>query len=205
MATIILDVPDVTGSSDMAGYVGKLPCETVRESLYCPQPTTVGTTTTVNKAKHSDINVVRYRDSGSPKLATAASAGTLYTEVKITLFRTVNSVTAKYMEYTLGNVYISRYEAGTLDAEGFEFEPYINSSDPMPPPEWGVAALLASSGLPAGVRQQPRPVRGGARGMPSSDNKELERLWFNAGTVKWTFANPNVETGWNIVSSSTLA
>ena len=207
MAKIILDCPNITGSSDLAGYTGKLPCESIRETLYCPQPTTSSSgVVTVNQARHSDICVVRYRDSGSPNLAAAASSATLMATVTITLFRVAGepAVTTKYMEYTLTNAYISRYESGTLDAEGFEFEPYINPSDPMPPPEWGVAALLASTQMPAGVRQQPRPVRGGSRGMPAAANKELERIWFNAASVKWSHTTPNVEAGWNIVQGTTL-
>ena len=215
MATIILDMGStITGSSNLTGYVGKMPCEVVRDSLYSPKPTTTGTSnTTVNKALHSDIAVVRYRDSASPKLAAAASSGTLFGTiaapiVKITLFRTESSTTTKYMEYELGAVYISRYESGTLDADGLEFEPYVNPSDPMPPPSWGLAALLgATSTLPAGVRQAPRPVRGGARGLPAASNKELERVWLNAGSVKWTYTltSGSVSAGWNITTGASIA
>ena len=109
------------------------------------------------------------------------------------------------------NVYISRYESGTLDAEGLEFEPYINPSDPMPPPSWGIGALTGRGTLPAGVRQAPRPVRGGARGLPSETNRELERIWLNAGEVTWTYtkysatgtSTGTVESTWNIVGAHT--
>lgn len=206
MATIILDVPNIAGSSTLTGYVNKLPALSLRDSLYTPLPTGTSSNTTVSKAEHSDINIVRYRDAGSPKLAAAASAATLFATVQIVLFR-VGPTTTKYMQYDLTNVYLSRYECGTLDADGFEFEPYMNPSDPMPPPAWGTAALLGKANMPQTVRQHPRPVRGGARGLPAAANRELERLWFNAATVKWTYTLPSssVSTGWNIVGGSNLA
>ncbi len=214
MATIIVDIPGVTGPSTITGYTGKLPAEAIRESIYAPKSTsTTSTSSTIDTAVHSDINIVRYRDSASPKLATAASAGTLYATTTITLFRTYGSGTSssvkKYMEYSLKNVYISRYESGTLDAEGLEFEPYINPSDPVPPPSWGISAFLGTTPVPAGVRQAPRPVRGGARGLPAETNRELERLWLNPEEVTWTYTKYNaagtstgtVSATWNIVTT----
>ena len=204
MATIILDCPNISGSATLTGYANKLPALSIRDSLYTPIP--AAGSTTVSQAQHSDINIVRYRDAGSPKLAAAASAATLMATVTITLFR-VGTTAVKYMEYVLTNAYLSRYECGTVDADGFEFEPYMNPSDPMPPPAWGTAALLGKSNMPDTVRQHPRPVRGGARGLPAAANRELERLWFNAATVKWTYTLPgsSVSAGWNIVGGSNLA
>ena len=206
MATIVLDVPNISGSTELTGYETKLPALSIRDSLYTPLPTGTSNNTTVSVAQHSDINIVRYRDAGSPKLAAAASAATLFATVKIILFRQ-GTATVKYMEYELANVYLSRYECGTLDAEGLEFEPYMNPSDPMPPPAWGAAALLGKANMPQTVRQHPRPVRGGARGLPATANRELERLWFNAASVKWTYSltGSSVSAGWNIVGGSNLA
>lgn len=211
MATIILDMTPITGSSTLKGFEDKLPVEAIRESLVRPkQVSTASSVRSVNRTLHSDICLVRYRDSASPKLATAASAATHFSEAFISLFRTLEGVGPKeYMQYSLKDVFISRYEAGTVDAEGAEWEPHLNPGDPMPPPSWGISSVVGMTGIPTGFRQAPRPVCPAARGMPAESNKELERIWLSAGQVEWKYtiytelgaASGSVSGEWNIVGN----
>ena len=212
MATIILNMSTVQGSSTLEGYEEQMPAEAIRESLVRPkQASTSSAVRSVNRTMHSDICVVRYRDQASPKLATAASAATLFNSVDISLFRTLEGVGPKpYMEYRLSNVFISRYEAGTVDADGAEWQPHLNPGDPMPPPSWGISSVVGVTGIPGGFRQAPRPVVPSPRGLPSESNKELERVWLSATEVTWKYtiytaagaASGAVSAGWNIASNS---
>ena len=117
----------------------------------------------------------------------------------------------QYMKYTLGQTFVSRYENGTLDEDGIEFEPTMVPSAATAPPSWGAMGLMASvlGNSAVNMRPAPRSLRGGSRRGPQ--NQEVERIWLNAATVKWTYTpyaqgemGGTVEKGWNIQQGTEL-
>ena len=68
MANIIVDIPNVTGEATMAGYVDKLEAIAMVDVIKAAVENT--------KTQVSEINVTRYRDRASPKLAEHCSVGT---------------------------------------------------------------------------------------------------------------------------------
>lgn len=213
MAVITVNIPNVVGESVVAGHADELDAIAIRESLEVA--VAQGTARNVGQAKHSDVELTRYRDRASPKLAEVCAAGENIGTVKVYLFRTQGEGVVPFMCWELTDAYVSRIEADTRDEQGEAFMPHLISdtsqqvAQTRPPPVYGFGSLLGSSASPT-IRLSPRALIPTARGAPG--NQEVERLWLNATTVKWTYtpyvhgvAGGVVEKGWNIKTGAPLA
>ncbi len=189
MAEIIVNVPNILGASTKAAYTDQLEAISIRETLEVGvQAGSAGGRGGIGRGKQSDIQLTRYKDRASPKLAEACSAALNLGEVTMVLFRVVESGSVPYMRYTLSNTYISRIEHDTLDEESIAFHQHLYpSTRGLPVPGGiGMASLLSPvvASLASTTRNFPQPVVG-PRSAPS--NREVERIWLNPSVVKWEY------------------
>ena len=195
MATIVVEIPDISGQSTVSGFADKIDALGISERMLV---TTAGgarprSGRTVGKAKHQDIQLVRHADLASPKLKVACSSGQNLGEVKIHLFRTIEQGVVVYFTYTLTETFVSRVDVLTADNTG---QAYTEHWSPDAA-EWKVARSTAF----ARVRVTPMfPVPSG-----TPTNREVEHVWFNAASVRWSYtpyvegrAGGAIEKAWNI-------
>ena len=217
MAVIVVDFgKDIPGESTLRNkYKDMADALAIRESLEVTTPQASGRTNaarTVGQAKHSDIELIRYKDRASAKLAQACAAGEPIKAVKIHLFRSLEKGPAVYMVYELTDVFVARIEHETMDGNGQVFQPhFVAASETNPPPSAGLASVL--SGLTrsqvGAIRTASRPAVGTMRGATGA--REIERVWLNPATVRWVFTpyvngkkKGEISKGWNIQSSEEL-
>ncbi len=196
MAVIAVEIDGILGECTIEGYADKLDALALEESIEVAVPQTAGSAGPgggVGRARHSEIELTRYKDRASPKLAQACSAAENLGTVKIHLFRALETGAAVYMSYTLAETFVSRIEHDTLEERGVAFQPHMrpHSSGMLLPSKQGIASLVGVvvkpilGGNAAILRPAPRPVHGQARG--PATNREIERLWLNASDVTWTY------------------
>lgn len=210
MAVIVVEFAGIPGESTVSGFEEKVDALALREAIEVATPQASGRTRgarTVGQAKHSDIELVRYKDRASAKLAQACAAGENLGQVRINLFRTLEQGLVVYMTYLLDSVFVSRIEHDTLDGNGVVFQPhFVATSVTNPAPATGLASVL--SGLArsqvGAIRMASRPATGGGlRGAPGS--REVERVWLNSANVRWSYTpyehgikKGAIEKAWNI-------
>ena len=213
MATIILDIASIAGESSKAGYQGKLDALSIRDSIEITSAySSTGTTATrtAGASKQSDIELIRKRDKGSPLLAQACAAGTDLGTVNIYLLKTVGTGMSAFMQFTLKDTYVSRYESETDDESGVAYQPHLGSqgaSMPKLPP-----ALVGASSLIGAETGRPSP-RALIPALPDTPrNIEIERLWLNASGVIWkytpytgTVAGGAVLKGWSTLTAEEIS
>ncbi len=199
MATITVSIPSIVGESNIADHEEQIEAIALRDAIE---------TASVN-SKHSDIELVRYRDRASPKLAVACASGMNLGEIVITLFRSAQGL-RPYMTYTLSQTFVSRIEHDTLDDNGVALQPHFAGSNVTSPTSsvgiGSVVAVLARSRSSGPL--VPRSITGIPRG--AETNKNIERVWFNASQVRWTYtpyssngvASGMIERAWNIQQGS---
>lgn len=217
MAVIVVDFGKaIPGESTLRNkYKDMADALAIRESLEVPTPQASGRTNaarTVGQAKHSDIELIRYKDRASAKLAQACAAGEAIASVKIHLFRALEKGPAVYMVYELEDVFVSRIEHDTMDGNGLVFQPhFVAASETNPPPSAGLASVL--SGLSrtqvGAIRTASRPAVGTTRGAAGA--REIERVWLQPAKVRWVFTPyvdgkgmGSVSKGWNIQQAQEL-
>ena len=209
MAVIVAEFENIPGESTVTGFEEKVDALAIRESLEVAAAQVsgaVGGARTVGQARHSDIELVRIKDRASPKLAQACSSGENLGEMKINLFRTLEQGLVVFMTYTLSQTFVSRIENDTLDGNGVPYLPhFISTSVIGPSPALGLASVVAplARGQAHAMRVAPRPAVQGIRG--PLGNLEIERVWFNAAQVRWTYtpythgvAGGVIEKAWNV-------
>ena len=214
MAVIVVDIQSILGESQIVDYEDKIDALSIRETIETAALQGSGRirgARTVGQSRHSDIELTRYKDRASPKLAVACSSGMNLGEVSISLFRSIESGIVPYMRYTLSQTFVSRIEHDTLDENGVAFQPhFVDNSATSPPSTAGVGSIVAII-----ARQQnsgrlaPRSITGIPRG--ADTNREVERIWLNASQVRWTYtpfhfgrAGGAVERTWNIQQGAEL-
>ena len=205
MATIALELANIPGECMLADHIDQLDAVSLRDSLEIRASQGAGPS--VGRAQQRDVELTRYKDRASPKLAQACAAGEDLGEVKIHLFRTVGESVTKFMTYTLTEAFVSRIEYDTIDDVGSPFQPHIGPGEIAPPSELGAPALAGAVASPGSemIRLAPRSLIGGTRGTPG--NREVERLWLNAATIKWTYilaAGGSLEKGWDMRAGRSL-
>ena len=186
MAEIAVEIPDIVGACALAGYVGKCDAISIREVV----ETASAGSGAANRARCADIQVTRFRDKASPKIAEALSAAESVGNVRIAVFKTVGVTTTEIMRYELSDTYISRVEHETLDQDLHALLPHLNmttESQVLPPSDAGVTSLIARylSTRSVTAREAALPVYGSPRG--AALEKEIERIWFNATSITWTY------------------
>ena len=191
MADIAIKIDGIQGICTLANHANECDAFSIRETLELPTSEGgTGASGTGNRAKHSDIQVTRYRDKASPKLAEKLSAAASIGTVKIVVFKPVADTLTEILTYELEEAYISRMEYETVDQDLQALGPHINmttSSQALPPSESGLAALLSTylASRSVTAREAPRPVYGSPRG-PALE-QEIERIWFNSKKITWTY------------------
>ena len=215
MATIILDIgATIPGEATRTGFAGKLEALSIRDSIEIDSAyTTAGTTTTrtAGEAKQSDIELIRKRDKGSPLLAQACANGTDLGEVKIYLLKTVGTGLSTFMQFTLKDTYVSRYESETADDKGSAYKPHLGSlSSKLPKLS---AALVGVNTIlpPKDERGRPSP-RSLLPDLPgTARDTEIERVWLNASGVIWTYtpytgttAGGAIVKGWSTLNAAEI-
>ena len=211
MATIILEVPGIPGESTRTGYRGMMDALAIRDSIEVASSYSSSgaqaATRTVSATKHSDIELIRKRDKGSPLLAKACATGTDLGLVKIYLLKTVGLSMVPFMEFHLTATYVSRIESETDDENGRAFLPHLGSQGskrPVLSPTLvgGFSLINKETGRPAPralVSEVPADVR----------NSEIERVWLCPTSVTWkytpytgTVAGGVVQTTWSIAGAA---
>ncbi len=187
MATIVVEFNDIEGESTVAGFERKVDALSMRDSIEVSAPQGSGRTRsvrTVGQAKHSDVVLARHKDMASPKLAQVCASGQNIGEVKVNLFRTLDTGVVVYMTYVLSDTFVSRIEHETLDENGGAFQPHIAPRDT----DTGLNKLLVNdlnTTFAGGRRPEVMSAMNEASG--NRLNLEIERLWLNAAKVRWTY------------------
>ena len=186
MASILIQFPSDTGiigESTKEGYVDAVEAMGLRECVEVG----VGSSGSAGKARHSDIEVVRYKDSASPKLAVKCGSASKVGQVRINLFRTIGTGEKVYLEYLLEETYISRIEQETLDSQHVAFRPHLAEQTrglPLP----GAAGLATALGSPvADALASSRLILLPMEQTEKYTNLELERIYLNFTKVEWTY------------------
>ncbi len=197
MAIIAIEINKTgfEGECTIPGYVGKIDAIGIREAIEISVPQTPGGTSAAGaglRGRHADIELTRYHDKASPKLFEACSASLDLGDVRIHLFRTLETGVQVYMSYTLASTYISRIERATLDENGVGLLPNLNTSvrgAPPPASNTGIASLVAPlvTTQTSTTREVVRSAYGLQPGTPT--NLEIERVWLDANRITWTYTS----------------
>ncbi len=208
MAVIVVDIATIPGESRVADFQNKLDAVSIGDIIEVPVPKGGGgsASRTVGKSRHANVELVRYKDIGSPLLANACAGGTNLGTVDIYLFRTLETGLKPYLRYTLEETFVSRLEHETEDDMGTVYGPHIpdgGNNMVAASARHGAASLLSPSGSESATRPSVRGVI--ARPSFAAGNSDCERLWLNAGTIRWTYTEyqngqraGDTSQGWNI-------
>lgn len=207
MAVITVTFADIEGESSLSGYEGASDALAIRESIEMPLVSGGGRTRggrTSGTANHSDIELTRFKDIASPKLAQSCSAGLNIGPVVIRIFRMLEAGLVPFMTYNLTDVFVSRIEFETLNENGAAFEAHLSeSSIASLPPSMGAASVIQAELRKPNARIGVRPLSYAPRS--SYANQEVERVYLNPATVTWEFAQYTggiqtgaVAKGWDI-------
>ena len=212
MATIVAAFEDstgITGQSSVAGFADHVAVIGLRETIELGVP--ASGSGGAGKPKHSDFQLIRFRDSSSPKLAEACANAIDVGSVVITVFRTAGTGVVQFMQYLLSDgVYVSRIEQETLDEQHMAFGPHLMAPTrglPVPGPA-GLTSVLAPV-----VNQAVSAGRLLVNPLDVSDNysnQEVERVNLNANAVTWSYtpydagrAQGKVSAGYNLATGAT--
>ena len=206
MATITVNIPNIAGESTVANHTDELDAVSVFDAVVSG--------TGAGNAWLSEILLTRIKDRASPKLAEKCATGTSLGDVTVSLFRNVATGPQVYLKYTLTATYVSRIEYETAESSGIAYFPHAGYSQGGAP-SWRPRALATGTTINdarayARSRAAPNPIYDqplGAFGVT-----EVERIWLNAATIKWTYtpytddgvAGGAVEQGWNLLTHAAL-
>lgn len=202
MATIAIQFGSIAGECTISGCEDHVEAIGIRESV----ETGVGSATRGGRGRASDFEMVRYKDSASPKLMQACASAENLGQAKIRLFQTVESGTVIFMEYTLEETFVSRVEQETLDEGNFGFQPHLMGvTRGLPTPgSIGLASTLSPVVSQAAANSRVVPTGTGPLGNGFT-NREVERVFLNVNSVVWTYtpysngvAGGAVERGFNL-------
>lgn len=217
MAVIAIKFASIEGESTLAGYEGLADAVGISESMEM-KAAGGGSgrsrgSRVVGVSKHSDIELARFKDIASPKLAEACSSGSNLGSVDIHLFRTLESGTAPYMIYHLTDTFVARVEHETLEGTGSAFSPHVRSfSDTVSLPASAGAGGLAMSGLRDSGLQAITISPVGYQPKAAYTNREVERIVLSPASVTWEYVrflggvqSGSVIKGWNIAQNAPVA
>ena len=198
MAAIILENENVDGESSVTATVG------TELKIFTDKVDAIGIHDFVEGAYGSsrgvahEIQLVRYRDRASPKLAEKCASGTGIGEVNIYIFKNDGGVKL-VMKLTLAGAYVSRIEYGTADSMGTAFQRH-NGDETLG--AHGAASDLQDVGRSVNdargysrKRARPKPLYMESPGTPTST--EVERVWLNFSAVTWMSASGNLTGSFN--------
>ncbi|MYE22977.1 MAG: type VI secretion system tube protein Hcp [Gammaproteobacteria bacterium] len=187
MATIVVDIPGITGESiEEAGKIDALGIHESIEVLASGFSQTAAPGKSAGTGVHGDIQIIKYRDSSSPKLAQAAANNQNLQTVEIKVLTGPGGDV--FMTYELENAFVSRMEHETLDEAStafFNHHDPSTRSKPSPTSLGGVTSLAANQVSAASGRDQVLPLFPAPRS--AYTEHEVERVWLNATSVTWTY------------------
>ena len=156
MATIVVDIPNVPGESvEEAEKIDALGIRESIEILAGSFSSTAAVGRSAGTGVHGDIQIIKYRDKSSPKLAEAAANNVNLGTVQIKLLTGPGGET--FMTYDLANAYVSRIEHETLDEANTAFHAHHDPATrarPAPTSAGGVASLAAATATATAKREQ---------------------------------------------------
>lgn len=184
MAIIAIQFGNIAGECTITGCEEYVEAIGMREALESTAGSRAG------RSRASDIEVIRFRDSASPKLAQACSAAENLGESTLHLFQQTDEGPVAFMTYTLQDTYVSRVDQETLDEANLAYQPHIiNVSRGLPVPgSQGLASTLApligaSAATSRLAATSTAPMVGGY------SNREIERVYLNANAVTWSYTS----------------
>ena len=207
MATITINIESIKGESTVSGYENQVDALGLRETIELGQSSGGGT----GRARQSDVEIIRYKDSASAKLAEACASATSIGKVEINVFRTVDTGAAAYLTYVLTDTYVSRVEQETLDEQHVALRPHLSEMTrglPLP----GAAGLTTALGSTvsealASSRLMVLPLEQ----TDAFSNLEVERISLNFNTITWNYvtyvdgkAAGSVQQGFNLATHTPL-
>lgn len=187
MAAIVVTIGTIPGES-VEGTGGGIDALGINESieiLAANFSQSAAPERSAGSGVHSDLEIIKYRDKSSAKLAQAAANNTNLGSVTVELLTGPGG--EAFMTYDLENVFVSRMEHETLDEASTAFFAHYDPSSrarPAPTPAAGIGSLAASQVAATGrdgvISLFPQP-----RG--AFTEHEVERVWLNATKVVWTY------------------
>ena len=161
MATIVVDIPGIPGESiEEAGKIDALGINESIEILASGFSATAAPGKSAGTGVHGDIQIIKYRDTSSPKLAEAAANNKNLQTVQIKVLTGPGGDV--FMTYQLENVFVSRMEHETLDEASTAF---FNHHDPGQARADIARRGDVGGGGPGVGRDRPRP---GAAAVPGA-------------------------------------
>lgn len=113
MDVILLDLPDVEGTSQLAGYEKKIELLSYSHGVAAQVTGDVSNTErTSGRPMHQDFNVSKYIDRTTPTLNQNCCEGKAFATATITVGRNDAGVVIPLIVYTLTNVVISSVSVG---------------------------------------------------------------------------------------------
>lgn len=191
MATIVVDIPTIAGECQIAGYQNKIDAVGISDAIYRPLAFFTGPGGS-SPVAHSAICLKRYKDAASPLIAKACSTLGNLGEVKIYLFRTLESGAVPYMVFRLTDAFVTHVNYSTEDMQGIAFSPHILDSLDFMPQAWleAVEAYLNAPNRPTPYRptiQRPAVRPAASSNSMTYTNMETERIWLYGTSVTWTY------------------
>ena len=150
MAMIVAKINTITGESETTGYIGQVPGIGITESV-------VSSASNADGNRLQELEIIRYKDSASPKLAEACAAGTSLGQVVVRLLQDFDGEIKTLMSVQLENTFVKRIHQETLDNANLAYQ---------------------SGGLASA--QQGLALSGGL------GDREIERVVFNSTEVIWS-------------------
>ena len=206
MAIIAANIPNLLGESRISGYEDQIEAIGIRDhiALVLARGARPSRGRTSGRSRHAGIELVRYRDRASPKLAQACSAGENLGEVAITCFRTLETGTVPYFAYVLCECFVARVETETLDATAGALGPHHDDETDAAPSYHGMGAVVAAlARARLDLKVAPRALFPVARGVART--RQIERVWLNPAVVRWTYTpyehgvpGGAIEKAWNV-------
>lgn len=185
MAIIAVKIDGISGECTHDGCADHVDAIGIRESVEASMgsPARGG-----GRGRASDLELIRYSDSASPKLWQACSAAENLGEIDIQIFQTAETGVVPYMVYNLVDVYVSRIERETLDEGNVGFQPHmvpVTRGQPAPGGIGMMSALApAIADSQAGTRLMPT---GAAPTGNRFTSRELERVFLNVSAILWAY------------------
>lgn len=108
MDVIILEIPEMEGTTQITGFEGKMEVMGFSHGVAMHATGDVSNTErTTGKPLHQDFNVSRYIDQATPLLNQACCEGKIYDTVTVTVGRNDEGAVIPLITYTLTNAIIS--------------------------------------------------------------------------------------------------
>lgn len=111
MAIIAVQFGNIAGECTIAGHADHVDAMGLRERLAAG----LGAASGAGRNRTLGMELVRFKDSASPRLAQACSSAENLGEATVRVFRNSEQGPVVYMAYTLGDTYVERVEQLTLD------------------------------------------------------------------------------------------